>query len=286
MIVGLVVLSLLLVTVYFRESSDGGLHTLQSAGASVLRPFEVAAERVARPFRDVAGWFDDVLGAKAENKRLKAENERNRQQLIENQSLAREAETFRRLLGIIEGPRFPRDYRAVPTRVIARKPGQFEQQVVVAAGSRQGVRLHAPVVTGVEGSVTGGLVGQVTKVTRDAAQVTLLIDETSYVSAHDSRTGADGIVKHGQGGRDSIVFDGVTKDKVVAAGDAVVTAGWQSRDFESIYPRGIPICIVTSWSQIDTDLYKRVQCKPFVDFGSLDAVIVLVAKKPQPVIPK
>ena len=39
----LVLVSLALLTVYFRESSGGGLHSLQSTGASVLRPFEVAA---------------------------------------------------------------------------------------------------------------------------------------------------------------------------------------------------------------------------------------------------
>ena len=52
----LVLVSLALLTVYFRESSGGGLHSLQSAGATVLRPFEVAANRVAQPFRDAAGW--------------------------------------------------------------------------------------------------------------------------------------------------------------------------------------------------------------------------------------
>ena len=46
----LVLLSLVLITVYFRESAGGGLHGVQGAGATVLRPFEVASDRVARPF--------------------------------------------------------------------------------------------------------------------------------------------------------------------------------------------------------------------------------------------
>ena len=37
-------LSLVLITIYFREPAGGGLHGVQSAGATVLRPFEVAAE--------------------------------------------------------------------------------------------------------------------------------------------------------------------------------------------------------------------------------------------------
>ena len=72
----LVLLSIGLITIYFRESSGGGLHQVQSAGATVLRPFEVAADRVSRPFRDAYGYFSGLFGAKSENKRLRAEVDR------------------------------------------------------------------------------------------------------------------------------------------------------------------------------------------------------------------
>ncbi len=71
----LCVLSLALVTVYFREADGGMLHNMQSTGASVLRPFEVAAERVARPFRDAAGWFSSLVHARDENKKLRKERD-------------------------------------------------------------------------------------------------------------------------------------------------------------------------------------------------------------------
>jgi cell shape-determining protein MreC len=35
---------------------------------------------------------------------------------------------------------------------------------------------------------------------------------------------------------------------------------------------------VTSVGQTDTDLYQQVQVDPYVDFGSLDAVLVLVPR--------
>ena len=53
---GLVIASLALLSVYFRESSSGTLHDVQDAGASVIHPFQVAAERVAQPFEDLYGW--------------------------------------------------------------------------------------------------------------------------------------------------------------------------------------------------------------------------------------
>jgi rod shape-determining protein MreC len=250
------------------------LHGFQSTGATVLRPFEVGAERVARPFRDAAGWFGGVLDAKSENKKLKDENERLRQEIILSESALRENGQLKGLLDYREGARFPQDYRAVSARVIARAPSQFEQQIVVSAGKNDGISKHDAVVT------ADGLVGEVTKVASNVAQVTLLTDETSAVSALDIRTNAAGIVEHSESG--SLILDRVTKDQVVNAGEVVVTSGFRSGDLSSLYPRGIPVGVVTSSGQSDTDVYKHIQLSSFVDFSKLEAVIVLVKKPGAP----
>jgi len=44
---GLVLLALVLVTLSFREEQDGPVSGAQSAAASALRPFQVAADRIA-----------------------------------------------------------------------------------------------------------------------------------------------------------------------------------------------------------------------------------------------
>jgi rod shape-determining protein MreC len=270
----LVVISLALVSVYFRESRGGSLHGVQSDVASILRPFEVAAERVARPFQDAAGWIGGLSDAKSQNEKLRNEVDVLRQRVIQNQTALRENEQLRALLAFRDGPRFPKDYRGLAVRVIARPASQFEQQVVVASGSNDGVRIHDPVVT------ADGLVGQVTKVGRRVALVQLLTDEQAAASALDLRSAASGIVTHGSSSGSSLILDRVTKDQVVRLGDMIVTAGWRTRDLNSIYPRGIPIGRVTSVGQLDTDLYKQIEVQPLVQFDSLDAVLVLVRKTP------
>jgi rod shape-determining protein MreC len=268
------VLSLALVTVYFRESDGGFLHGLQSTGASVLRPFEVAADRVASPFQDAASWFGGLLHAKDDNKKLRKEIEQLRDQAIVNQAAFRENAQLKQLLEYLESPRFPQDYRPVAARVIARAPSAFSQQIVVSAGKNNGISRHDAVVT------ADGLVGEVTKVASNVSQVTLLTDDTSAVSALDISTDASGIAQQGISG--SLTVDRVTKDQVVNRGDVLVTAGWRSGELSSLYPRGIPVCLVTQVGQSDTDLYKQIQCDPFVDFSTLEAVIVLVRKPTTP----
>ena len=274
-----VVLSLALITVYFRESPDGRLHRVQSVGATVLRPFEVAAERVSAPFRDAYGWASGLLDAKSENARLQEELDAMRQRYIAAESALQDVVKLRNLLDLQETAAYPADFRQVNARVIARPPSQFEQHIVISAGSRHGLSLHDPVVT------AEGLVGEVTKLAARAARVTLLTDPDSAVAAQVLSSGAAGLIRRGPGDGESLALDQVTKDQVVNLDDIVVTAGTLGGPLRSLFPRGIPIGVVTSAGQTDTDPWKRVQVDPYVDFSALHSVAVLVSKRPKPRLP-
>jgi rod shape-determining protein MreC len=272
-----VLLSLVLITISFREPTSGPLHGIQSAGATVLRPFEVAAERVARPFRDVYGYFRGVVHAKTENEKLREQVNRLRQLVLQGESARQENEQLRAALEYVDGPRFPADYHGVNARIISWA-SEFDQQVVISAGSAKGIRQDTPIVT------RAGLVGRVTDLNSSAAQVTLIIDENSAVQALDVNSRAVGLVRHGQG-EGSLILDYVRKERNVEEGDIIVTAGTRSKQYPSLFPRGIPIGVVTSVGQSDTAPYKQIQIDPFVDFSSLDAVTALITRKRMPKAP-
>ncbi len=48
-----------------------------------------------------------------------------------------------------------------------------------------------------------------------------------------------------------------------------------------MFPRGLRIGTVSSVSNNDVDTFKTIQVEPFVDFSSLQSVIVLVPR-PEP----
>jgi rod shape-determining protein MreC len=264
----LVLVSLALITLHFRESDDGPLHAAQRIGVSVLMPFEVAGERISRPFRDGWGYVSDLLDAKSENERLKEENEELRRAQIANQTAERQIERLEELGTYVGGPSFPTDFEPIVATVVRRPPNPFTQQIMIAAGKSDGVVKNAPVVT------DDGLVGVVTDVTDDSASITLITDQNSAVTASIIESGAWGIVRAGPSAS-TLVLDQVEKDELVEKDDLVVTAGWATRKLESLFPEGIPIGVVESVGQQDVDLYKRVQVTPFVDFDSLSEVIVL-----------
>jgi rod shape-determining protein MreC len=268
-VLGLVVVSLALITASFRETSGGRLHGVQNGGAAVMRPFEVAANRIARPFRDAYNWFDGLVNARSQNQKLKKEVRQLRQENATAQSAVNENDSLKSLLHYEQGPSFPQDYRAVNASVLAHIT-DIQQQITVSAGRQQGVRENDPVVT------SDGLVGKVTRVGPNLARVTLLTDATSAVAAVDLRTKAYGLIQHGAGGGTQLILGRVPKDRRVKEGDSIVTAGTQLPALPDIYPKGILIGRVTSVDQSDVDIFKQIQVSPFADFSSVDSVAILV----------
>jgi rod shape-determining protein MreC len=276
-----VLASLVMITVYFRESPNGSLHGFQSTGATVLRPFEIAANRIARPFQDAYNWTADIFHAKSENEQLRKDVKRLRQQAIQNSATAQEVIQLRKILKLHRSKAYA-DYQntAVTAEVLSNPASQFDQTILIDAGRNAGIRVLDAVVT------QDGLVGQVSKVTRDQALVTLLTDKESAVTARDDQTGAIGVVQHSQGAEDLLFLERVGKDKTVDKDDVVLTAGKQSgHRLPSFYPRNIPIGQVTKVGQTDVDPYQDIQVVPYVDFSSLQYVLVLASKEPRPQMP-
>ena len=267
-----VALSVALLTAYFGESGGGFLHALQRGAQEALAPIETGASRALKPVRDLFGWVGDTVDAKDENERLKREVERLRADVARTQTARRDARELRGLVGLRRDEGFPQGTRPVTARVIARSPTVWYSSVKIDKGSGDGVRADQPVIA------AGGLAGKVTSVTGGTAQVTLLTDASSAVSAQVMPEGANGIVKPEVGNPRDLLLDFVEKGRRVTEGTTVVTSGFTSSRVESLFPRGIPIGTVTEVDLDEIELYQRVHIKPFADLRRLDWLQVLTAR--------
>ena len=269
----LVLLSLVLITVSFRSSALDGA---QGAAAGILRPFEVAADRVSRPFRDAVSWGRGLVHAKAENKRLRSQLQAAQQRLSLDEGALQENVQLKASLNYRGLPTIA-DFRRVHASVAVNPQSAIDQTVAITAGKNDGVRVGDVVID----PVTGGLVGTVDRTVASEARVTLLTDTQSAVTSVDlTSPTAVGIVQPGSGGSDALTLALVPKSKVVLVGDTIVTAGSLGKGaLPSMFPRGIPVGSVTTQKNSDVNPFKNIQVKPLVDFSSLQSVIVLVAKK-------
>jgi rod shape-determining protein MreC len=270
-VIVLVFVALALITISFRSPTSGALHGLQSAGSTALRPFQVAATRVAQPFRDAYDYVHGLANAKSELKREKQAYLKVRQQVIANRAAAVQALQLEKLVHFEQRSVFSKDYRAVYTAVISPPGGPFAHSLAIDAGSADGVRLDSPVLSG------AGLVGIVSNVFAHTAKVSLLTDPSRSVAALDLKTQVRGMVHTGPSG--TLILDQVQKQRKVKKGDVLVTAGTRNRRFPDLYPYGIPIGKVSSVGASDTAQFLQVQVQPYANLGSPTAVAVLVQKK-------
>jgi rod shape-determining protein MreC len=273
-VVVLVLVALTLVTISFRSPTAGALHSLQGAGSTALRPFQIAATRVAQPFRDAYDYVDSLANAKAENKKLRKMNAEYRAGWLAALAKLDKYPDYAKLLHFEQGSSFPSGYRALNAAVTTFPDGNYTHSLTIDRGSSSGVRLSSPVMSG------DGLVGIVSNVFADTAVVTLINDPNSFVPARDLSTQVRGGVKPGPGG--TLELAQVMKTKVVHKGDVLVTDGTHNARYPDLYPYGLPIGRVAAPpGATDTAIFLQVQVQPYANLSSLDAVAVLVPKNPR-----
>lgn len=267
-VVLLVLVALTLITISFRSPTAGALHDVQGAGSSALRPFQIAATRVAQPFRDAYDYVHSLANAKAENKKLRQENAVLRASALSAAAQLVKYPDYAKLLHLEQARTFPHGYRTVNVSVVSFPSGAFTHSLGIAAGASSGIRINDPVLSG------DGLVGIVSNVFPDTSIVTLISDPDTFVAARDLHTRVRGVIGTGAGG--SLILDQVPKTDVVKQGDVIVTDGTRNSRYPDLYPYGIPIGRVTSVGVTDTASFLQVQVQPYANLGSLDTVGVLV----------
>jgi rod shape-determining protein MreC len=274
----LVILCLALFTGYFRESDDGPLHAAQSAAASVISPVQEVATRAVEPFRDAWGWASSLKDARDRAAALEQEIDALRGEAVFSAVQAQRLAELERLLeveALVDASRNLGGYEAVSGLVISRSVSPWSRSGRLTVGRSDGVVRNSPVLAG---STQGAaLVGLVTNVSDDSADVAFLTDGRTEVGAKIPEAGPyPGLLESITPGQ--LRMSGIPKEAAVRAGQAVVTGGFGVKGLLSPYPPGIPVGVVTSVGTQEVDVDRTVQVTPYVDPRTLDYLSVLVPR--------
>jgi rod shape-determining protein MreC len=266
----LVVVSLILLTDYFGESSNSPLHTVQRGIVGVLSPIQDGASKVTAPVRDVANWVSDTLRAKSQRDQLQHQVQNLNKEVAEYQSAAIQNRQLTREVGLDQSIDVA-SYHPVGADVIEKDPSLWYQTVEIDRGSGDGVELNDPVIG------DGALVGKVTTVNGSSSYVTLITDHSVAVAAqvlnHDGDTG---VLGPQVGSPNQLLLQDLPNHAAIAVDDQVVTAGFKQGPLQSLYPPGIPIGRVSAVSQNQLLDSGQVQVAPSADMRHLDSVQVLI----------
>jgi rod shape-determining protein MreC len=265
----LVAASLTLLSLYYREGNGGPLHGTEKVVSTIFGPLQTGADRALKPVRDLVNWFGETFDARGDKTRLEDEVASLRDQLARAQTTRREARELSRLNELSSGGIVPDGTKPVTARVIGRSPTVWYSTVTIDKGSGDGVRVDDPVVA------AQGLAGKVTQTTPNTAQITLITDADSAVTARVTPSGATGVVEPDVGNPNDLQLDYLERGTHIAKGQMVVTAGFSTGDLGSIFPPGIPIGEITRATVEEQQAYQRVHLEPFADLRDMDFVKVL-----------
>lgn len=262
----LVVLSVILLSASLGASSGGPLGGVQAGFLDILAPIQKGVSILLTPVRDGLNAIDDVVHATRQRDEYRAENQR---LLAENAQLQadRRQDTALKKLFTLDSELGVSSYVQVTTQVTGESPSIWYSHVMIDAGSGNGIHDGDVVIDG------DGLVGLVSSVAPDAAEVTLLTDSSSGVAGRDATTGVWGVVQPAAGSTSQLLL-AFPSSMRVSPGDLIVTAGTTTRG-PSLYPPNIPIGRVTS---VDT-ANSTISLEPYANVRQLEDVQVLTQPK-------
>lgn len=253
-----VVLSLGLLTMWAREGDSGILHSMRGAVATVASPFQKAGSVVSTPFRAIGNGITNSAAPTEDLLALQQENAELRAQLLQYEEYKVENDRLTELLKIST----QYDDEAVVACVISHSTDSWNRTIVIDKGSKDGMAIGMPVMTG------SGLIGQIESVTSHTAVVRLIADESSGVSVILQGSRAEGILS---GGVDGLLYlDYIPIATEIELGEGVITSG-----NGGVYPKGITVGIVSRIESSPTDTYHTLVIQPLANEDIRDEVIVL-----------
>ena len=213
----LVVLSLILLTAYFGESSEGGLHSVQRGFLTVVSPIQEGANKALKPVRDLFSWFGDTLHAKDQLAEVRKQKDKLLREVIAERA---DEHGYHELLGLYHLDQLSLDsYRPVTATVVGKSPNLWYSTIWIDKGTSSGVRKNDPVVN------EEGLVGKVAQAAPDGAVVDLITDSEVGVSARINGTNATGVVQPKVGEPNDLVLQYLPGGTAANRGENVVTSG-------------------------------------------------------------
>ena len=260
----LIIGSFALLTITYGQGSDG----LQQAVSTIFSPLQEVGYKALKPARDLVNWFDQTFDARGHESRLQSELQSARRQAVAARAAIAENAQLRKLVGL-DRAGVAASYRPVTGEVIARSPTVWYSAVSIDVGSGDGVAVDDPVISG------DGLVGRVAAVTAGSAQVTLISDHSSAVSAKVVPQGVQGIVKPVIGNPGELILDFLDSSKHVHRGETVVTSGWRAQGLSSLFPANLPVGEVTQTSIAEQEASGLVHVRPFAELRNLEMIQVL-----------
>ena len=260
LVVVLLIASAVLSSVYSRETTEGPVHSVQSAVGMVTSPLQFVGVGVAYAEDAASDAIQNATASDSSYTELRNENAQLKAQIAELQEYRGEAQRLQGLLDLTD----QYDFTGVTGRVIGKGSDAWDREVTLNVGSASGVECGLPVIGG------SGLVGQVIEVSPLTCRVRLLSDPQSGVSVVLQSNRAEGVVRGSIAGL--LYLEDVDSTAEVKVGDTVITSGMGGSYFRGV-SLGTVVNVVNAAGTSD----RTIVVEPFSEADPLEELTVVLS---------
>ena len=251
---GLISVALLFVDTRYRYLED-----IRIVAATILYPLQRAAQLPGQVLAGVGDYFTSLRAFSEDNATL-------RRQLAEHavaaQAFASMQQENARLQALLDvRTRYASAAKAVEVLYTGRDP--FEKKLVIDKGANADIRPGEAVID------ADGVVGQVTRVYPNMAEVTLITDKDHAVPVQVERSGVRAVLYGAGAGRaPELRFTAPSAD--IQEGDVLVTSG-----LDGTYPPGLAVARVATLERETGQMFARIACTPLAGVDRSRHLLVL-----------
>ena len=228
-----------------------------------LTPFRAVATSLTNTVERYYSYMFKYEALEAENQVLKAQIAQMEDVARQADATARENERLRKTIKLQNAHE---SYVLQDAYIIGWSSTDFTSVLTVNRGSDAGIATNMCAVT-----ETGEVVGLVTQVGKNYAEIKTVLDSTLEISSTISSSGYNGMVKGGymNGTEKLLKMDYLPSAAIIRNNQQVVTSG------STVYPRGLIVGSVVDAGFEQTGVAKYALLKSAADIDSLEQVFII-----------
>ena len=244
------------------------------SGVSSSTPLDTVVQGILTPFRSagtaLTSAAEKYYGYMFRYEALAAENEVLEKRIAEMEDVARQADSVsrenERLRTLLDLKKTHEDYKLVDAYIIGWSSTDWESKLTINRGTNAGIQENLCAIT-----ANGQVVGLVTAVGLNWAEITTVLDSTLEISGTIATSGYNGMVRGGyvENNRSLLQMNYLPSAAIIRNQDQVVTSG------STVYPRGLIMGYVVDAGFEETGVAKYALLDPAADINSLEQIFII-----------
>ncbi|GIW21327.1 MAG: cell shape-determining protein MreC [Candidatus Sericytochromatia bacterium] len=225
---------------------------------NIYYPFGKFIHLVNHKIYEIKKYFNTLEYLTNENIKLKKEIENYNLILQDYEEVIKENNRIRKILNF----KLREKKKIKFANVIGKSPDIWHKELMLDIGKNQNIKINDSVIS------YNSLIGRVKEINDNSCKVQTISDPSVWVSIQNNRSRSVGMLKSESNNKAKLYYLNEKSDFKIS--DLIVTSG-----LGGLYPKGIPIGLVSKVNKVSGDLIPEVYVDLLENFDDIEEVIII-----------